>query len=276
MLDRFFPNGGEEIRKVFEETTGVPLHDYFALCLQFHRDWGLAFERYVNWLIAESVDESLNRIYPNPKFSDTGEEVCDALLLCGDSALFIESKGATFTAEAKYGTDPIVLREEIEEKFIQAEGQKKGVGQLAARIEEVFSRRRPRRIEGLSISKVNKVFPVLITRDDIGAALVMNAYLASRFRELFNRKSVSVTVTPPFSISSQDLEMICGYLRQASFADLLEERYRNDKALGSNFWLTDNRIIDRIGDRECKSFSDAAHAIFENVGETLFPGGKVG
>lgn len=243
--------------------------------LQFHQDWGLAFEKYVNWLIGESVDGRLNRIYPNPKFSDADEEVCDAILICGDSAVFVESKGTTFTAEAKYGTDPATLREEVEGKFIETDGHRKGVGQLALRIEEVFSRSRPRRIEGVDVSRVVKVCPVLITRDDIGAALVINAYLASRFRDLFHRKSVSVTVTPPFSLSAQDLEMICGYLREASLTDLLEERYRNDKGLLSSFWLVDNAIIDQIGNRECKPFSDACHAYFESVGKTLFPGGEI-
>lgn len=383
MLDRFLPNKGEQIRQIFERTTGVPLNDYLALCfatlcryfdldlkkfqhdpgnfvlsrnwfrttpiapsiiekffleisataqefraslekkrgatndftvfrskpifgngeshfmidslflaeksesgvfwrvnqalpaalrLQFHQDWGLAFEKYVNWLIGESIDSSLNRLYPNPKFCDTGEEVCDAILVCGDSALFVESKGATFTAEAKYGTDSDCLRSEIEEKLVETEGRRKGVGQLALRIEEVFSRKNPRRIEALDTSRVAKVFPVLITRDDIGAALVMNAYLASRFRELFRRKTISVTVTPPFSLSAQDLEMICGYLKEASLADLLEERYRNDRDLFSTFWFVKNSIIDTIGGRECKPLNNALHSYFRNVEQILFPG----
>jgi len=386
MLDRFFPNGGAEIRQVFERATGVPLNDYFALCfatlcryfdldltkfqqdtssfvlsrnwfrttpiapsivgnflaeisatalefraslekksgppndftvfrsrpifgngeahflidpiflaekiesgvfwrvhqalpdasrLRLHQDWGLAFEKYVNWLIGESIDGSLNRLYPNPKFADTGEEVCDAILLCGDSALFVESKGTTFTADAKYGTDPNLLRDEIEEKFVETEGRRKGVGQLALRIEEVFRRKNPRRIEELDTSRIGKVFPVLVTRDDIGAALVMNAYLASRFRERFHRKSVSVTVTPPFSLSAQDLEMICGYLEGASLADLLEERYRNDRGLLSTFWFVENAIIERMGALECKPLNNALHSYFKNISEALFPGMEI-
>ncbi len=244
--------------------------------LRFHQDWGLAFEAYVNWLIAESANELLNHIYPNPEFYDTGEEVCDALVVCGDSLLFVESQGATFTANAKYGTDPAKLRDEIETKFVQNRESGKGIGQLAARIAAVFDRKRPRAIQGLDTSKINKVFPVLVTRDDIGAALVINAYLVSRFRDLFNRESVSVTVTPPHVLSAQDLEMICGYLREASLADLLDERYRNDKGMLSSFWLVDNPIIDRIGGRECKPFADATHTYFQTVAKTLFPNGGAG
>lgn len=240
--------------------------------LQFHRDWGLAFERYINWLMGASVDGKLNRIYPNPKFSDTGEEVCDAILICGNSLVLVESKGATFTAEAKYGTDPAKLRGELEEKLVETNGRRKGVGQLALRIEEVFSRTRPRRIEGLDISRTLKVFPVLITRDDIGAALVINAYLASRFRDLFHRKLVSVTVTPPFSLSAQDAELLCAYLRDSSLTDLLEARYRADSNLLSSFWLVDNPIVERLGNRETSVLRDEMHVYFESVTNTLFPG----
>jgi hypothetical protein len=70
--------------------------------------------------------------------------------------------------------------------------------------------------------------------------------------------------------------MICGYLREASFADLLDERYRNDKGMLSSFWQLDNPIIDRIGERECKHFADATHAYFRSVAKTLFPGAETG
>jgi hypothetical protein len=240
--------------------------------VQFHQDWGITFERYINWLVGESVDGVLNVLHPNPRFSDNGEEVCDAILLCGDSALFIESKGSTFTAEGKYGKDPVKLADEIEKKLIGTSEQKKGAGQLALHIEQAFSRKSPRGIEGLERSKITKVFPVLVTRDDIGAVLVMNAYLASRFRELFNRKAVPVTVTPLFSLSAQDIELICGYLKDVSFASLLEERYRKDKKLLSSFRTVDNDIIKKVGGRTCRAFTNAFDDYSRMVQETLFPG----
>lgn len=239
--------------------------------LQFHRDWGTAFERYVNWLMDESVDSRLNKLYKNPKFSDNGEEVCDAILLCGDSIVFVESKGATFTAEAKYGVDPAKLRDEIQEKFVETDKRKKGIGQLATAIEQVFNRQSPRAIEGIDVSKVGKVYPVLITRDDIGSALVMNAYLASKFREGFHRKAVSVMVTPPFTFSAQDIELLCGYLRDASFADLIEARYRAEPSLPSSFWLVDNPLLERLGDRQCEVLNAALHEYFSMIKGRLFP-----
>ena len=60
----------------------------------------------------------------------------------------------------------------------------------------------------------------------------------------------------------------------AGFADLLEERYRNDRNLLSTFWVVDNAIVDRIGGRECKSFADALHNYFQKVKTVLFPNEK--
>lgn len=243
--------------------------------MQLHRDWGAAFERYVNWLIEASSKASINRIFPNPRFSGTDKEVCDALVVCGDSMLFIESKGATFSARSKYGAEPAGLREELEEKFVQTQEARKGIGQLALRIEEAFCRKERRAIEGVDTSRIRKVFPVLITRDDIGSALLLNAYLASRFKDLFSRKSVSVTVTPPHCLSAQDLELIGGYLHEVSLADLLDERYNNDRSLMSSFWLVDNSIIDRISNRECKPFAEASRHYFREIADSLFPGARL-
>lgn len=167
---------------------------------------------------------------------------------------------------------PVTLAAEIQEKLIGTSEQKKGLGQLALHIEQVFRSKSPRQIEGLERSNIRKVFPVLVTRDDIGASLVMNAYLASKFRELFNRKTVTITVTPLFSLSAQDIELICGYLKDVSFASLLEERYRKDTKLLSSFWTVDNAIIEKLGGRTCVAFSNAFSDYSRMVQETLFPG----
>jgi hypothetical protein len=100
----------------------------------------------------------------------------------------------------------------------------------------------------------------------------MNAYLASKFRESFTRKAVTVTVTPLFSLSAQDIELICGYLKEVSVASLLEERYRKDPKLLSSFWAVDNDIIEKIGGRRCVAFSNAFSEYSRMVEQTLFPG----
>jgi len=109
--------------------------------LQFHRDWGAAFERYVNWIIGASCETSVNRIYPNPTFSDTGSEVCDALLVCGDSMLFVESKGTTFSARSKYGTDPAVCARSLKRSSSRRRAQERGLVSLRPGSRKRFARR---------------------------------------------------------------------------------------------------------------------------------------
>ena len=231
-----------------------------------HVLWGAAFEKYINWLIAESVDQKYNLHFPNPRFVGTLEEVCDAIILCGECAIFIEAKGSTFTADSKYGTDLVQLQAEIEDKLVK----KKGVGQLASKIERVFSRKSPEAVDGVDLSHITKVFPVLVTRDDIGSALAMNMYLALRFKDVFSSKSVSKIVTPLFSLSAQDIEKICGYLKDASLADLLEARYKNDPVLKSSFWLVANPVIERIGSRQCGAFTEILREFGKMVESELF------
>lgn len=243
--------------------------------LEFHQIWGAAFEKYINWLLAESVDGTINRLYPNPKFAGGQEEICDAIIVTGNCAVLIEAKGATFTAEGKYGSDVSKLKAEIDEKLVATAEQRKGVVQLAVNIEQLFDRKCPRAVDSIDLSRIEKVFPVLVTRDDIGGSLVMNMYLAERFRNSFRRKNVSTTVTALFSLSAQDLELICGYLREASVSELLEERYRNDPVLKSSFWLVPNQIVKRIGDRRCEAFRQANEE-FGNMVETELFAAKEG
>ena len=234
--------------------------------LPFHSMWGVAFERYINWLISESIDGKRNVLHTNPKFEDNdNEEVCDSIVLCDDSALFIEAKSGIFTAESKYCTNAERLRDEIEEKLVA----KRGASQLARSIALVFHKKAPRRVANIDLSRVTKVFPVVITRDDIGSALGINRYLADRFRELLQRRQLRTKVTPVFCLSAQDVELICGFLKEASLADLLEERYRQDPGLLSPFWLVDNRIIERLGDRRCEAFSGAFHDYMRKVEKIL-------
>ena len=91
-------------------------------------------------------------------------------VVCGSDAIFIESKGATFSAAAKYGGDPELLQAEIEVKLI------KGLKQLASAIVKVFDRKNPEAVSGADLSKIRRIFPVLVTRDDIGAAIYINYY----------------------------------------------------------------------------------------------------
>ena len=127
--------------------------------------WATVFEDYIDWLLTNSVDQSMNRFYPSPRYADGGhEEVCDGIVISGTTAVFIECKGGFIRGDAKYGGDPAKLRAEIERKYVTP----KGVFQIARSIVTAMNRTNPRPIEGVDLSRVATVMPILITRDDIG------------------------------------------------------------------------------------------------------------
>jgi hypothetical protein len=241
--------------------------------IQLHASWGKAFESYVNWLISQSSGTDKNTIYQNPHFSN-GDELCDTVIICGKSAIFIETKGSTFTAKSKYGGSPETLKSEIDEKLVgTSKGEKKGVRQLADAIARVFGGKES--VENLDFSRIDKVFPLIITRDDLGGGLVVNAYLAGKFREALSRKvSRRVTITPLFSLSSQDLESISSYLRDISLSSLLEARYAHDPQLLSTFWAVENDLIRRLGYRRPDVLKPVYEEIIQAVKNDLFPEGE--
>ena len=216
---------------------------------EFHSFWGRVFERYGNDLLESAVDGHLNALYRNPVFdSRPNEEVCDAILVCGDSAAFIEFKGATFTAKAKYGNDPALLRSELDRKLVRGD-KRQAVEQLCCSIQAVCRRTDPERIRGLDLNRIATIFPLIITRDDVGSTVGVNAFLNCRFQEGFNRKEMFKTVTPLFCISSGDLERLTNYLGEAKLTDILEAHYRvcrrRGKYLSEPLFTTEgNKMLD--------------------------------
>jgi hypothetical protein len=76
-----------------------------------------------------------------------------------------------FSANAKYGNDLGALKEEIDKKLIGQEGgDRKGVRQLAHGISNVFQHGQS--LQGVDPSTITKVYPLLITRDEIGSTFI--------------------------------------------------------------------------------------------------------
>lgn len=242
---------------------------------KLHRFWGATFEKYVNWVLSESIDNSLNTFYVSPCFEDTGDQVCDAIIVCGYEAAFLEYKGSTFTAKAKYSGHVDFLAREIDEKLVGSDGNKKGVFQLADAIGQVFRRSSPRKIRGLDLSKTVVVYPVLITRDSVGGSLLLSWYLNSHFQRKVNKRSIRPHIaTPLFCLSVQGVEELSAYLRDAAITRLLNAWYENDPALLSTFLAVENSAIREIGARNNTPLTKAFDELWDEATERLFPGRK--
>ena len=198
---------------------------------RFHSFWGEVFEDYMSWLLDRTTSPAINAFYPSPIY-DTKEEgqVCDGIILSEDAAILIEYKGSTFSAKAKYAYETETLRQEIEEKLIGSEQRPKGIRQLRNAVLSLFRRDTPLKVKGVDLSKITKVIPLLITRDDLGSTFGINAYLNLRFKSLIGkeRRKLRKTLTPLFCMGAEDIEKISSYLCDTSLTSIIESRYKGE------------------------------------------------
>ena len=203
----------------------------------FHAFWGMIFEKYVHRLLKQSVDGSINQYYESPKYAGReNEQVCDGIMLCkGYAAVFMEYKGSMFRADAKWSGNVTLLEQELQTKLIGKEGgSPKGVKQLANAISNVFGSGQT--VSGMDLGSISKVYPVLVTYDEIGDAWFLANYLNEAFKKAVNRKSMSVTVTPVFCVSADPLEALAGILNKVALCEILEGRYKQDWSLKMPLW----------------------------------------
>jgi ferredoxin len=240
---------------------------------RLHRLWGKLFERYMGWMLSEYSDGKRNVLIPSPKYKNSDEEVCDGIVICGNTAVFLEIKGSTFTAQSKYGADLAALTKELENKLVQNQaGKSKGVGQLAKAVEKVFSRSKPAEVANVDLSRIQKIIPALIVRDGIGNVMMLNALLNLKFQSIFNRKSVwPRTVTPLCVLSADAFDFLAPYLGEFGFAEILESRLQGDKSLKGGFLIVENSTLDKAKPRENDRLEKAFAEFTNNIVLKLFP-----
>jgi hypothetical protein len=213
--------------------------------------WATVFEDYIDWLLTNSVDQSQNRFYPSPRYADgRREEVCDGIVVSGTTALFIECKGGFIRGDAKYGGDPAKLRAEIEKKYVTP----KGVFQVARSIVTAANRTNPRAIEGIDLSRVTTIMPVLITRDDIGDGFFVNTYLNARFQDAKRELNISKAIGPVYCaqlicMSVDVIEKLTPYLIDTGFSGILADRMMSDRDLRAPFFMNSLASLSAKGTR---------------------------
>jgi hypothetical protein len=83
---------------------------------------------------------------------------------------------------------------------------------------------------------INKVIPVIITRDDVGGCWGVNAYLNKRFKDQLSTEwQKGIVVTPLVSMNVSCLERMMWVLQEKAFADVMEERIEADPTLRQPF-----------------------------------------
>jgi hypothetical protein len=235
--------------------------------------WGHVFERYTRQVLESTADSTKNTIYANPLFvpRTTNQQVCDLFIKCGSFLVLLECKGGFFSREAKYSGKSDLLDAAIESKLVKTDDDRSmGVEQLANSIGKLFSRKESAKVEDIDVSGVKWVYPVLLLRDEIGAAPELNRRLYRRFNTLINRKELTVKIPAFYCFSNAVLEYISTYLDQIRFTDVLDDRREADKNLYMPFWLVEIPVVAKVGKRQNQFFDAKFKAIMNEVTKELF------
>lgn len=210
---------------------------------EFRSFWGQIFEMYVHRIMQRACVLPHNRYIANPTFTREGVEACDAVIVCGDSAIFLEYKSNMFTAEAKYSGNSSVLVKEIERKLIRSEeGKKKGVSQLASTLKKLFATGATETLKEADLSQIKTVYPVLVTLDDIGGSFLISRHLDNAFQDGIGttRFRSEPTRMPLFCTNIEALEVLSGYLGISPAVTFLDEWIERDAPLASSIFAVDH------------------------------------
>lgn len=191
--------------------------------------WGLVFEEYVTWMFETYAQPAIHALHRNPKYINSTDQICDQIIVCGDTAVLIEAKLATCTAADRYSGDYEKIRAYLEDKLVKT----KGVNQLLNAVKRIGAKGAdlPDYLKG-----IKKIVPLIITRDDVGGCWGVNAYLNKRFKDQLSTKlHKGIVVTPLVSMNISCLERMIWVLQEKPFADVMEERIKTDPTLRQPF-----------------------------------------
>jgi hypothetical protein len=203
---------------------------------QLRRFWGAVFEAYTNDQLAEAAKRSGALFLPDPRWANNpAAQVCDSILIEGDTAVLLEYKSSMFTARAKYSGNHEILRDEIVIKLVRNENtkKKKGVQQLAVAVKRLLGRDpSAAAVEGADLSNVSRIYPLLVTLDDIGATLLMSRFLQGYFKAALRDASLSAEKAKPlFCTDIESLELLLPFSASCPLSKFLQHWLETDPML---------------------------------------------
>jgi hypothetical protein len=195
--------------------------------------WGPIFEDYLAWLFETYASAKHNTYYPSPTYTN-GNQICDAIVICGTTAVLIEAKIATCDIKTKYSGDYKLMKSYLETKLVGTPKKRKGVTQLLAAFDAIV--KGPKDALPPYLAKMNKIIPLIVTKDEVGSSYIINTYLDKRLEEQINRKEYRpYTITPLVVMSVGTMERAMSSLAKMSLGAILEDRIGANRELSRPF-----------------------------------------
>jgi len=226
------------------------------------RLWGPAFEAFVNWLLKESIDARRDTLHASPRFevNNENEEICDIAICSGDNAVLIECKGCYFKGDALDSADPKRLNEEIEKKLAGNLDVRQGATQLARSILRLYGCNSADNTKNPDLKNAKVIYPVLLVRDEIADAFLLNNNMEQIFRAAMGSSEVTVEVKSLFCLSIGVLQGLSAFLKKKNLPELLNLRREKDPDLKLPAGAVFSRLLPGYG-TPSKAVTDAFDVI---------------
>ena len=213
---------------------------------------GQVFEDYTASIIKRALSDTevcAERYILRPRYDQKEQTECTDIAVLGDDTLILlECKAPLLSAKTKFSGDFCNLYDGIKCNAI------KGVKQLWTAIQTLAHTNTTQRgrVEGIDISQVRKIYPVLILSDRIFSFPYMNRFLDSEFTRLVTRNDLKehLEIVPLTVLTIEDLESLEPYLSDIPFHAHLDDWITQFFSINKS--LPFNEYLRRLREREMR------------------------
>ena len=221
--------------------------------------WGDIFEDYAASIIKRGINSqkpSVERCILNPKYIGKGVNECTDIVVCSDDTLILlECKAPLLSAGARFSSDFDKLRQELQTKLVGTEtrgGRKKpkGIGQLWHAIQTLghTNKKERRKVKEIDISKIKKIYPVLVLSDRVFGAPCMNWFLNLKFQRFVKSNDLKkhLEIMPLTVLTIEHLEELEPWLNDTPFYTHLD------------------RWLELFNQKDVRGFGDYTYSLHEH------------
>ena len=213
---------------------------------------GQIFEDYAASIIKRALSDTetcTERYIIRPMYSQREQAECTDIAVLGDDTLILlECKAPLLSAKTKFSGDFCNLYDGIKPNAIR------GVEQLSHAIQTLghTDTTQRRQVEGIDISQVRKIYPVLVLSDRMFSFPFMNRFLDSKFKRLVTCNDLKdhLDIMPLTVLTVEDLESLEPYLSDRPFHAHLDDWITQFFSTNKSFPF--NEYLRRLREREMR------------------------